>query len=176
LNQMRSRMRLLVLAVSTILLATLLAHGALALAPGNFEGNDGNLVVDTAGNTDWINAPHRSAQNDLPTGTTDNSFGQGTKESNVAVHVGLGSIPNSKADLARFATAYETIGTNTFLYPSGPAGPDHRRGQDARSHCRRRPDPVRLPGRRSAPDHLDLALGRCWLVHASRAPAGAGRG
>lgn len=79
------------------------------LTGSNFEGNDGNLVVNTAGNHDWVNAPNLSVGVDKPTGTTDNSFGQGAKEDNVATTVVSGSIPNSKADLARFAIAGETL-------------------------------------------------------------------
>jgi Prealbumin-like fold domain len=86
------------------------------LTGSTFEGNDGNLVVNTAGNTDWDNAPNLSVGVDLPTGTTDNSFGQGAKEDNVETTVVTGSIPNSKADLARFGVAGETVGSNTFLY------------------------------------------------------------
>jgi hypothetical protein len=86
------------------------------LAGSNFEGNDGNLVVNTAGNHDWDNAPNLSAGQDLPTGTGDNSFGQGTKEDDINVSVVNGSIPNSKADLARFALAGETVNNQSFLY------------------------------------------------------------
>lgn len=86
------------------------------LAGSTFEGNDGNLVVNTAGNKDWDNAPNLSAGVDLASGQTDNSFGQGAKEDDVNTTVVAGSIPNSKADLARFAVAGETIGSNTFLY------------------------------------------------------------
>ena len=52
-----------------------------------FEGNDGNLAVDTAGNTDWDNVVGLNTGIDKPTGRTDNSFGQGTKEDNPAVTV-----------------------------------------------------------------------------------------
>jgi len=86
------------------------------LAGSTFEGNDGNLVVNTAGNHDWVNAPNLSVGVDKPTGTQDNSFGQGTKENDNAVTVVSGSIPNSKADLARFAIAGEVIGTDTYMY------------------------------------------------------------
>jgi hypothetical protein len=86
------------------------------LAPSTFEGNDGNLVVNTAGHLDWDNAPNLRVGVDKPTGTSDNSFGQGTKEDNSAVTVVSGSIPNSKADLARFAAAGEVIGGDTWLY------------------------------------------------------------
>jgi hypothetical protein len=87
------------------------------LSGSTFEGNDGNLVVDTAGNTDWATpAPNLSVGVDLPSGQTDNSFGQGSKENDVNVTVVSGQIPNSKADLARFALAGETIGPDSFLY------------------------------------------------------------
>jgi hypothetical protein len=94
------------------------AFGASANLPGStFEGNDGNLVVNTPGNTDWINAPNRHIGTDLPSGTTDNSFGQGAKEDNVNTTVVTGSIPNSKADLASFYEANETAANgDVFLY------------------------------------------------------------
>jgi len=82
----------------------------------NFEGADGNLVVNTAGNHDWVNAPNLSVGVDLERSQQDNSFGQGTKEDNVNVTVVDGSIPNSKADLARFASSTEVIGADTYQY------------------------------------------------------------
>lgn len=81
-----------------------------------FEGNDANLVVNTAGNKDWDNAPNLEARQDLPVGVNDNSFGEGSKEDDLNVTVGGGSIPNSKANLARFAVAGETVSGQTFLY------------------------------------------------------------
>jgi hypothetical protein len=94
------------------------AFGASANLPGStFEGNDGNLIVNTSGNTDWINAPNRHIGTDLPSGTADNSFGQGAKEDNVNTTVVTGSIPNSKADLASFYEANETAANgDVFLY------------------------------------------------------------
>jgi hypothetical protein len=86
------------------------------IGASNFEGNDGNLVVNTAGNHDWDNAPNLSVGVDKPSGTQDNSFGQGAKEDNVNTTVVSGSIPNSKADLARFAVAGEVIGNDTYMY------------------------------------------------------------
>lgn len=93
------------------------ALGASANLSGSaFEGNDANLVVNTAGNKDWDNAPNLSAKQDLLKGTGDNSFGNGSKEDETAVTVGGGSIPNSKANLARFAVAGETISGQSYLY------------------------------------------------------------
>src|SRR6266516_6837490 len=42
-----------------LLLLVALVHPGLALPGSSFEGTDGNLVVDTAGNPDWANAPNR---------------------------------------------------------------------------------------------------------------------
>jgi hypothetical protein len=80
-----------------------------------FESTDANQVVDTAGNLDWQNAPHLSVGTDLPTGQLDNAFGQGTSENDTAVTIVDGSIPNSKADLGRFATASETIANGDVM-------------------------------------------------------------
>ena len=109
----------------TLALLTLAAIGAVIFVAGSaanlpgssFEGNDGNLVVNGgAGAHDWDNAPNLSAGQDIQNAQQDNSFGQGTKESNVAVTVVTGSIPNNKANLARFAVAGETVGSNSYLY------------------------------------------------------------
>jgi hypothetical protein len=86
------------------------------LSGSTFEGNDGNLVVNTAGNTDWVNAPNRVVGIDLPSGNNDNSFGQGAKEDDVNTTVVSGSIPNAKADLARFAVATEFVNGSNYLY------------------------------------------------------------
>src|SRR6266498_1586904 len=86
------------------------------LTGSTFEGNDGNLVVTTAGNTDWVNAPNRVRGDDLASGRTDNSFGQGTKEDDPAVSVVTGSIPPQKSDLTRFYVASEFASNSNFLY------------------------------------------------------------
>jgi hypothetical protein len=99
-------------------LAAIFVSGSSAnLAGSTFEGNDGNLIVNGgAGAHDWDNAPNLSVGQDLASGTQDNSFGQGTKEDLTNVTVVTGSIPNSKADLARFAVAGETVGSDSYLY------------------------------------------------------------
>ena len=102
-------------ATAALVLAT--ATAASANLPGStFEGNDGNLTVNTAGNTDWINAPNRVRGDDLASGTNDNSFGQGTKEDDPNVSVVTGSIPPQKSDLTRFYVANEFTGGSNFLY------------------------------------------------------------
>src|SRR5215469_7700307 len=52
------------------------------LTGSTFAGGDGNLLASptTFGSTDWQNVAGLNAGFDLPSGTTDNSFGQGTKE------------------------------------------------------------------------------------------------
>src|SRR5690349_8531975 len=69
------------------------------VAGSTFEGNDGNLVVNTSGNTDWANVAGLNTGIDKPTGSTDNAFGQGTKEDGANVTVVAGSIPPNKNDL-----------------------------------------------------------------------------
>ena len=96
-------------AVAAFTVIFVMSASAVPLPGSNFEGDDGNLIVNTAGDHDWVNAPNLSVGVDKPTGTTDNSFGQGAKEDNVATTVVSGSIPNSKADLARFAIAGEQL-------------------------------------------------------------------
>ncbi len=116
-----SRKRLLRRSLTAISAAFLLAvgaiHPALANLPGsNFESNDGNLVVDTPGNQDWANAPNRVVMLDNPSGTSDNSFGQGAKEDIPNPTVVSGSIPPNKSDLSRFYVSHENAGSNFFLY------------------------------------------------------------
>ena len=115
-SRKRQPRRIWIVASLAALTAAALAVSAGAILAGStFEGNDGNLIAG-AGNKDWSNAPNLSAGQDLPSGGGDNSFGQGTSENDINVTVVDGSIPNSKADLARFAVAGETIGVNSFLY------------------------------------------------------------
>jgi hypothetical protein len=85
------------------------------LSPSKFEGGDGNLAVNTTGNNDWANV-NPAVGIDLPSGTGDNAFGQGTKEDNPNVTVVDGSIPPNKSDLIRFYESSETISGQTFLY------------------------------------------------------------
>jgi hypothetical protein len=116
-NRRRSLGKLSLIALSVVALALMFAQPGLAnLSGSTFEGGDGNLVVNTAGNTDWANVAGLAAGLDNPTGRTDNSFGQGTKEDNAAVSVVTGSIPPNKSDLTRFYEASEAVGTHSFLY------------------------------------------------------------
>src|SRR3954447_7256101 len=107
-------------AVGTVTAAVCLVAASSAsanLTGSTFEGGDGNLVVTTSGNTDWANVAGRNTGLDTPSGSSDNAFGQGTKEDNAAVSVVDGSIPPNKNDLDRFYEASEQVsGGNIFLY------------------------------------------------------------
>jgi hypothetical protein len=86
------------------------------LAGSTFESTDGNLIVNGgAGALDWTNAPNRLRGQDLASGSSDNSFGQGTKEDDVTPTVVNGSIPPNKSDLTRFYIANEK-GSNDHQY------------------------------------------------------------
>ncbi|MDP5225924.1 MULTISPECIES: hypothetical protein [Arthrobacter] len=90
------------------------------LAGSTFEGNDGNLVTNTPGNSDWASLDVAGIVNkgvDKASGSSDNAFGQGTKEDSSAVSVVTGSIPPNKNDLTRFYEASETPSNgHTYLY------------------------------------------------------------
>jgi hypothetical protein len=90
------------------------------LTGSTFAGGDGNLraIPTTFGSTDWTNVAGLNPGFDLPSGTGDNSFGQGSKEDNPNVTVVRGSIPNNKSDLTRFyeASEFSTVNNHNFLY------------------------------------------------------------
>jgi hypothetical protein len=104
--------------LAVVAIVTLALSGAASanLPNSTFEGSDGNLVVNTAGNTDWANAPSRVVGIDQASGSADNAFGQGTKEDNAAATVVTGSIPPNKNDLSRFYVGSESAGGSNFLY------------------------------------------------------------
>jgi hypothetical protein len=106
------------LAVAVFFAVFFVVGASANLSGSTFEGNDGNLVVNTPANTDWANVAGLNTGIDKPPGSTDNSFGQGTKEDNAAVTVVSGSIPPNKNDLTRFYEASEQAAGNgdIFLY------------------------------------------------------------
>ncbi|HSO69405.1 MAG TPA: hypothetical protein VLQ67_07165 [Arachnia sp.] len=97
---------------------TLPSSGAF-LTGSNFEGDDGNKVVDTEDGVDWNNVVVAATGIDQLSGGGDNSFGQGSKESMTSPTIVEGGIPPNKNDLTQFQVAYE-MGTNdhVFLYLS----------------------------------------------------------
>jgi hypothetical protein len=90
------------------------------LGGSTFAGGDGNLLTSptTFGTTDWQNVAGLNAGFDLPSGTGDNSFGQGTKEDAPKVSVVTGSIPPNKSNLTRFyeASEFSAANNHNFLY------------------------------------------------------------
>jgi hypothetical protein len=106
----------LTLTIFALLAVIFVAASGANLSGSTFEGSDGNLIVNTAGDKDWTNAPNRVRGDDLPSGTSDNSFGQGTKEDDPNVAVVTGSIPPQKSDLTRFYAGSEFASGSNFLY------------------------------------------------------------
>ena len=102
------------LVVLVALTATLVfALGAFSSLPGSpFEATDGNLVSN--GGPDWAVVTEQR-KNDLPTGQTDDSFGQGTKEDTPVPTVVAGQIPNNKSDLKTFGVYNQPGGTAGFM-------------------------------------------------------------
>jgi hypothetical protein len=118
LARRRVSIKRIAIPIAVLAIVTLGLAGAASanLSGSTFEGNDGNLVVNTAGNTDWANAPARVRGDDLASGSSDNSFGQGTKEDDPNVSVVTGSIPPQKSDLTRFYVASEFANSSNYLY------------------------------------------------------------
>jgi Prealbumin-like fold domain len=92
------------------------SHPEVSLAGSNFEiDTDANLKVDdTSPSLDWANVTEiRKA--DTTSGSTDESFGQGTKEDTAVPTVVDGSIPPNKSDLKFFGLFQEGGTTSGFL-------------------------------------------------------------
>jgi hypothetical protein len=123
-----ARTKILALGVSIM---TLVAMGAWAVAGqaantigGNFEIDpNANLVVNAASPAiDWLAGGSGSAMRsgvltkaDLPTGSGDDSFGQGSKEDTAVPTVVDGSIPPNKSDLKTFGLYKETVDGKSYL-------------------------------------------------------------
>jgi hypothetical protein len=92
------------------------SHPEVSLAGSNFEiDTDANLKVDDpAPSIDWAGVDEiRKA--DTTSGSTDESFGQGTKEDTAVPTVVDGSIPPNKSDLKFFGLYQEGGTTSGFL-------------------------------------------------------------
>ncbi|HET6920097.1 MAG TPA: hypothetical protein VFI46_11610, partial [Jiangellaceae bacterium] len=88
------------------------SHPEVSLPGSDFEiDTDANLKVDDAApSIDWASvAETRKA--DVPSGSGDDSFGQGTKEDTAVPTVVSGSIPPQKSDLLNFGVYLETTAT-----------------------------------------------------------------
>jgi Prealbumin-like fold domain len=96
-------------AIATLLFGLQVAAYALSLPGSNFEiDNNANLKVDGAAPPalDWANVAEER-QADEPTGSADDSFGNGTKEDTAVPSVVDGSIPPNKSDLLNFGVYFE---------------------------------------------------------------------
>src|SRR5262245_38495525 len=123
-NELSKRRRKIGLwaAISALAVGMVLALSATgASLPGSNYEIDGlpsgaNLKVDgQVPALDWANVTE-SRQPDLPSGTGDNSFGQGTKEDTPVPTIVSGSIPPNKSDLTHFGVYTETNAAgNRFL-------------------------------------------------------------
>ena len=77
----------------------------------NFEIDpNANLTVQGSGCIDWLDGTSLRglSQQDKPTGTGDDSFGQGTAENDTSPTIVSGSIPPNKSDLKYFGVNTET--------------------------------------------------------------------
>ncbi|WP_030205106.1 Ig-like domain-containing protein [Streptomyces sp. NRRL S-87] len=94
------------------------------LSGSHFEIDvNANLIVNgNADCIDWLtggtNTPFRDQQgvkNDRPSGSSDDAFGQGSKEDDPNPTIVFGSIPPNKSDLLNFGVFTETNTTPKFL-------------------------------------------------------------
>src|SRR5918993_1028252 len=92
------------------------SHPEVSLPGSNFEiDTNANLKVDDAApSIDWA-AVSETRRADAPTGSGDDSFGQGTKEDTAVPVVVDGSIPPNKSDLLNFGVYLETNASGRFL-------------------------------------------------------------
>ena len=119
---------------------------AASLLDSNFEIDpSANLVVNTSGCIDWLAGASGSqmradvvTKDDKPSGTTDDSFGQGSQENDINPTIVAGSIPPNKSDLKTFGLHAEVGPENKFLQlfwsriqnPSGTTNMDFELNQN----------------------------------------------
>lgn len=106
------------------------SHGDVSLAGSDFEiDTDANLKVDHAApSEDWASVANDLADDpnddanpekrklDDPSGASDNSFGQGSKEDTAVPTVVAGGIPPNKSDLKTFGLYFEPTAGDDFLH------------------------------------------------------------
>ncbi|RZS64184.1 hypothetical protein EV187_2564 [Agromyces ramosus] len=93
------------------------SHPEVSLPGSNFEiDTDANLKVDDpAPSIDWASV-NEVRKADAPTGSGDDSFGQGSKEDTPVPTVVDGSIPPNKSDLLNFGLYLEEAAAGDFLH------------------------------------------------------------
>ncbi|WP_369046614.1 MSCRAMM family protein [Sinomonas sp. P10A9] len=116
--------------------------------PNHFNAVNGSLSTTTAGEIDWtttslgVNCNDASfthwCRDDVKSGKTDDSFGNGTKEDTITPSVTSGAIPPNKSDLTRFFAKVQTESDgNDYAYlawerqnnPSGTTNMDFELNQ-----------------------------------------------
>ncbi|WP_234659654.1 prealbumin-like fold domain-containing protein [Agromyces marinus] len=95
-------------------------HPEVSLAGSDFEiDTNANLIVDDVGQTpasiDWASVTENRKE-DLPTGSGDDSFTQGSKEDTAVPVPEFGSIPPNKSDLKYFGLYREKTATKDFIH------------------------------------------------------------
>jgi hypothetical protein len=140
-------------AVAVLSLAILASVALAQLAGSDFEIEDGNIIVDGAPPAiDWANV-NEDRQSDTPSGSDDDSFGQGTKEDTEPPTVVDGSIPPNKSDLKTFGVYQEENASGKFLHlfwtrvqdPQGTTNMDFEFNQSTEISANG-VTPVRTPG------------------------------
>ncbi|MEI5584286.1 MULTISPECIES: prealbumin-like fold domain-containing protein [unclassified Agromyces] len=117
-------------------------HPEVSLTGSNFEvDTNANLKVDDAApSIDWASDGVTTPTADLPPGSGDDSFGNGSKEDTEVPSVVDGSIPPNKSDLLNFNTYVEKVpGGDDFLHmfwhrvqePRGTTNMDFEFNQEA---------------------------------------------
>ncbi len=105
------------LAVVALAVAPVLAdHKEVSLTGSDFEiDTNANLVLDDSSGLDWATVTEER-RGDLPSGSGDDSFGQGSKEDTAVPAVVSGSIPPNKSDLKTFGVYQEENASGKFLH------------------------------------------------------------
>src|SRR4051794_1758872 len=105
----------LLAACALFAIAAVSASAAITISPSNFEGGDGDTVVNHGG-TDWATpAPHLTQKTDDDSGATS-AFVTGSKEQDPGNwDLGAASAP-SKADILHAAFANDVVGGHLFFY------------------------------------------------------------
>jgi len=131
----RAALFAMVLAVALVApMSAYASHPVVSLMGSNFEiDTNANLKLDDAApSIDWASVTE-TRKADKPSGSGDDSFGQGTKEDTAVPTVVSGSIPPNKSDLLTFGVYLETTSSgarflNLFWHrvqePSGTTNMD----------------------------------------------------
>jgi hypothetical protein len=112
---------LAIVATFTLVLGAMVVNAA-SLTGSTFEiDQDADLIVDDGG-IDWLTGGSGTnfrtgvvVKADADSGTSDNSFGQGSKEDTAVPSVVSGSIPPNKSDLKNFGVYTESNANGDFL-------------------------------------------------------------